>query len=118
MANEGDRPAAPPMRTTGPRPMEPMKTTGPRPMAGAQPGSDRTAAAFSTDLVLGILLAAGTIQEQTRRDVLAREPAQRGRVLKEAGGGKLKGPRYVVSPIELVASLKLPDLVKSGGAVL
>ncbi len=67
------------------------------------------AAAFTVPLVLDVLLRAGAVDEATRRDVLAREHAHRGRVLKEAGGGRVGGPRYVVSPIELIASLRLPD---------
>ena len=67
------------------------------------------AAAFTVDLVLSLLVKAGAVDDVTRRDILSREHAHRGRVLKEAGGGRVGGPRYVVSPIELVASLKLAD---------
>ncbi len=78
---------------------------------------DRSAASFSTDLVLGILVSKGALDESTRRDVLAREHAHRARILKEHGGGRPKGPQYRVSPVELVASLKLADGSRSGAVL-
>src|SRR4051794_39826802 len=102
----------------GSRPLPPAAARGLTtvPVSQAPPGprgvrlpppEARVAAAFSVELVLAILQAAGSIDEAVRRETLAKEHALRGRLLKERGGGKVGGPRYVVSPIELVASLAL-----------
>jgi general secretion pathway protein E len=94
-----------------PRPTPVVRMTPPHLPAATKlpPPEQRTALAFSVELVLAVLQAAGAIDEPTRREAITKEHAQRGRILKERGGGKVGGPRYVVSPIELVASLALRD---------
>ncbi len=67
----------------------------------------RRAEEFDLEVVLASLLEAGAIDAPIKRDVQVRHRAQQARIGKERGD-KL-GRRYVVSPIELVASFKLKD---------
>ncbi|MDF1563779.1 MAG: ATPase, T2SS/T4P/T4SS family [Deltaproteobacteria bacterium] len=64
---------------------------------------------FDLELVSAILVEAGAIDEDSRREVLVRARTQRGRLQKERGGLLSTRGHYEVSPIELVASLQLPD---------
>ncbi len=92
--------------------MAPMGTVPPpEVLAGAD--VPRTAEAFDVELVAGILHQAGAVDEGTRRDILVRQRAQRARILKAHGAGP-RGTRYTVSPVELIASLELPDARREG----
>src|SRR3954467_13178420 len=95
----GSRSGPPPIRSAvQPLPVKPVSPNASPRGVHIPPPEHRTAQAFSVELVLSLLQAAGAIPDLTRREALARENAQRGRLLKERGGGKVGGPRYVVSP--------------------
>src|SRR5690242_4395754 len=76
------RPPAPPSRGLTTVPVPPSQAAGPRGVRLPPPDA-RVAAAFSVELVLAILQAAGSIDEPVRRDTLVKEHALRGRLLKE-----------------------------------
>jgi general secretion pathway protein E len=65
---------------------------------------------FTTELVVGLLEGQGVLGEESRKDAIAREAVQRARLLRERA--QIAGralDNVEVSPIEIVASLRLPD---------
>ncbi|MFA6033249.1 MAG: GspE/PulE family protein [Myxococcota bacterium] len=79
-------------------------------MANGIQGQDRIRrkADFSIDFVLDVLLRAGLITEETRRDLIIKDPVYRSRILREMGVARELGiARYEVSPPEVVAYAKV-----------
>jgi general secretion pathway protein E len=76
----------------------------------------RYAAEFTLEYVANVLVQAGVITDDARRTALAREGAQRARLLREqashARGRSLR--RAELSPIELIASFGLGDVRREG----
>jgi general secretion pathway protein E len=74
---------------------------------------------FSLEYVAALLAERGVITDDNRRTAVAREPAQRARLLREqshrAGGRSLR--RAELSALELVASFAFPDARHEGEAV-
>lgn len=85
-------------------PFAPVRPAPPSPQS-PQGSGRRARRDFTVDLVSQILLEQRLITDPQRRDVLAREPAQRARLGKREALG---GVRHEVSPIELVASFQFP----------
>jgi general secretion pathway protein E len=63
---------------------------------------------FSTPFVVDALVRQGLLTRDQGREVLAKEPAARARVLKAQGDGRQGGGRYEVSPVEIVAAFQIP----------
>ncbi|MGQ0508065.1 MAG: GspE/PulE family protein [Myxococcaceae bacterium] len=67
----------------------------------------RASADFNTSFVVNALVQSGLLTIEQGREVMAKEPAARARVLKNAAGVS-KDIRYHVSPVEIVAAFQLP----------
>ncbi len=74
---------------------------------------------FTLEYVVQALTQRGALSEESRRTALAREPAQRARLLREqavrSGGRALR--RAELSPLELLASFGFPDPHHEGETV-
>jgi general secretion pathway protein E len=77
------------------------------------------AADFSLEYVANALAERGVLTDDARRTAIAREPAQRARLLREqasrAGGRSLR--RAELSALELIASFAFPDARREGETV-
>ncbi|MFO0756667.1 MAG: ATPase, T2SS/T4P/T4SS family [Byssovorax sp.] len=74
------------------------------------PARVRRAADFTLDFVAAALVAQGLLRDDDRSAALAREPAQRARLRRELSQRSGRALDTVeISPIEVVASLHLPD---------
>ncbi|MHB1846505.1 MAG: GspE/PulE family protein [Deltaproteobacteria bacterium] len=67
----------------------------------------RTRLDFTAELVTELLVQGQLLEPAERRDLLARVPAQRARLVKQRGD-KATGGRAEVGPVELLASFDLP----------
>ncbi len=94
---------------------------GPGPVAAAGPALKprvQRASDFTVDLVAGVLVAQGLLTDDDRRTAVAREAVQRARLTRErtlAAGRALD--TVEISPIEVIASLHLPDARRPSEAV-
>jgi general secretion pathway protein E len=81
------------------------------PAAATAPALQRTAADFTTALVLRALVSEGLLTAEQAHEIAAKEGAARARVLKQLGTGGKEEARYEVSPVEIVAAFQiaLPD---------
>ncbi|MFL5300116.1 MAG: type II/IV secretion system protein, partial [Anaeromyxobacteraceae bacterium] len=79
----------------------------------------RHASQFTLEFVANVLAEGGILSDDARRTALAREAAQRARLLREhasrSGGRALR--RAELSPIELIASFEFGDARREGEAV-
>ncbi|MGA9524996.1 MAG: ATPase, T2SS/T4P/T4SS family [Myxococcaceae bacterium] len=66
-----------------------------------------TRSGFTTSFLLEALVAQGLLTPEQAKEILAREPLARARVIKAMGDPR-EAARYDVSPVEIVASFNLP----------
>jgi general secretion pathway protein E len=79
------------------------------PLKGGPSGAD-----FTTEFVVQALVDDKLLDPRQARDVLAKEPQARARVIKQHPGKE--GARYDVSPVEVVAAFQIP--LASGRGIL
>src|SRR5258707_13312571 len=82
--------------------------------AASSTAIQRTGADFTTGFVLEALVRDGLLTAEQGKEVLAKEPAARARVLKSIGA---EASRYDVSPIEIVAAFQIPLPNGRGGTL-